>query len=104
MRRTPGATGSSRPYSKAISWRKGMSTAMVGSPQDECMPSMPFPAGLVEPTSDETMSAERSRRMKIKFDIDCTPEELRSFFGLPEIRPMQEALLKAVEERMRAGL
>jgi len=46
---------------------------------------MPFPAGLVEPTSDETMSAEGSRSMKIKFDIDCTPEELRSFFGLPEI-------------------
>ena len=42
--------------------------------------------------------------MKIKLDIDCTPEELRSFFGLPEIRPMQEALLKDVEERMRAGL
>ena len=68
------------------------------------MPSMPFPAGLVEPTSDEAMSAEGSRSMKIKFDIDCTPEELRSFFGLPEIRPMQEALLKEVEERMRAGL
>jgi len=65
---------------------------------------MPFPAGLVEPTSDETMSAEGSRNMKIKFDIDCTPEELRSFFGLPEIRPMQEALLKDVEERMRASL
>ena len=42
--------------------------------------------------------------MKIKFDIDCTPEELRSFFGLPEIRPMQEELLKEVEERMRANV
>ena len=42
--------------------------------------------------------------MKIKFDIDCTPEELRSFFGLPDVRPMQEELLKEVEERMRASL
>jgi len=42
--------------------------------------------------------------MKISFDIDCTPEELRSFFGLPEIKPLQEHLLKEVEERMRAGL
>jgi len=42
--------------------------------------------------------------MKIKFDIDCTPEELRSFFGLPDVRPMQEHLLEEVEERMRAGL
>lgn len=42
--------------------------------------------------------------MKISFDIDCTPEELRGLFGLPEIKPMQEQLLKEVEERMRANL
>jgi len=42
--------------------------------------------------------------MKISFDIDCTPEELREFFGLPEVKPMQEALLKEVEERLRANL
>ena len=42
--------------------------------------------------------------MKIKFDIDCTPEELRSFFGLPDVRPMQDELLKDVEERLRANL
>jgi len=42
--------------------------------------------------------------MKIKFDIDCTPEELRSFFGLPDVRPMQDELLKQVEERLRANL
>ena len=42
--------------------------------------------------------------MKIKLDIDCTPEELRGFFGLPDVRPMQEQLLKEIEERMRAGV
>ena len=42
--------------------------------------------------------------MKISFDIDCTPDELRGFFGLPEVKPMQDQLLKEVEERMRAGL
>jgi len=42
--------------------------------------------------------------MKISLDIDCTPEELRGFFGLPEIKPMQEQLLKEVEERLRANL
>jgi hypothetical protein len=42
--------------------------------------------------------------MKISFDIDCTPEELRGFFGLPEVKPMQDQLLKEVEERMRASL
>jgi len=42
--------------------------------------------------------------MKIKFDIDCTPDELRGFFGLPDVRPMQEELLKEVEERLRANV
>lgn len=42
--------------------------------------------------------------MKIKFDIDCTPEELRGFFGLPDVRPMQEELLKEVQEKLRANL
>jgi len=42
--------------------------------------------------------------MKIRFDIDCTPDELRQFFGLPDIKPMQEQLLKEIEERMRANL
>lgn len=42
--------------------------------------------------------------MKISLDIDCTPDELRGFFGMPEIKPMQEQLLKKVEARMRANL
>jgi hypothetical protein len=42
--------------------------------------------------------------MKISLDIDCTPDELRGFFGMPEIKPMQQQLLKEVEERMRANL
>ena len=31
--------------------------------------------------------------MKIKIDIDCTPQEARAFFGLPHVEPMQEAVL-----------
>ena len=42
--------------------------------------------------------------MKISLDVDCTPEELRGFFGLPDVRPMQERLLKEVEEQLRANL
>ena len=42
--------------------------------------------------------------MKISLDIDCTPEELRQFFGLPDVKPMQDRLLKEIEERMRANL
>ncbi len=42
--------------------------------------------------------------MKITFDIDCTPAEARSFFGLPDVKPMQDALLQKVEDRLGSYL
>ena len=42
--------------------------------------------------------------MKIKVDIDCTPQEARTFFGLPDVEPMQEALLGKVQERLTEHL
>jgi len=42
--------------------------------------------------------------MKIKLDIDCTPDEIREFFGLPEVKPLQEELLKELQERLRANI
>jgi hypothetical protein len=42
--------------------------------------------------------------MKINLEIDCTPEEMRKFFGLPEVQPLQEGLLKEVQERMTANI
>lgn len=42
--------------------------------------------------------------MKITFDIDCTPEEARAFFGLPDVQPMQKAMMQEVEDRMKSSL
>jgi hypothetical protein len=42
--------------------------------------------------------------MKINVDIECTPEEARTFLGLPDVKPMQEFLLHKVQERMVATL
>jgi Family of unknown function (DUF6489) len=42
--------------------------------------------------------------MKIKLDIDCTAEEARRFLGLPDVQPMQESLLKEVQERISANI
>ena len=42
--------------------------------------------------------------MKITFDIDCTPEEARAFFGLPDVRPLQEAVMKQVQEKIMANI
>ncbi len=38
--------------------------------------------------------------MKISIDIDCTPDEARRFFGLPDIAPLQEAFVAAMRARM----
>ena len=42
--------------------------------------------------------------MKIKIDIDCTPQEARAFFGLPDLEPMQDALLGKIQERLSEHL
>ena len=42
--------------------------------------------------------------MKITIDVDCTPEEARVFLGLPDVAPMQDAVLADVQERLLEGL
>ena len=42
--------------------------------------------------------------MKVNVEVTCTPEEARAFFGLPDLKPMQERVLAQVEERLRSGL
>ena len=42
--------------------------------------------------------------MKITIDVDCTPEEARAFLGLPDVAPMQAAVMEGLGKRMNAGL
>ncbi|MFQ5773824.1 MAG: DUF6489 family protein [Kiloniellaceae bacterium] len=42
--------------------------------------------------------------MKIRIDVDCTPEEARRFFGLPDVAPMQDALMKEIHKRVMGNL
>lgn len=42
--------------------------------------------------------------MKITVDVDCTPEEARTFLGLPDVKPMQDALLRQAQERLSASM
>ncbi len=42
--------------------------------------------------------------MKITIDVDCTPEEARAFLGLPDVAPMQAAVMEELGQRLRAGL
>ncbi len=42
--------------------------------------------------------------MKIRIDIDCTPEEARAFLGLPEVAPMQAAVMEKIQEQLMGNL
>lgn len=42
--------------------------------------------------------------MKVTVDVECTPEEARAFLGLPDVKPMQEQLMREVQERMVANI
>jgi Family of unknown function (DUF6489) len=42
--------------------------------------------------------------MKFTVDFDCTPEEARAFLGLPDVRPMQEQLMRELQEYMAANI
>lgn len=41
--------------------------------------------------------------MKISIDVDVTPQELRTFLGLPDVQPLQEEMMENIREKMRAG-
>ena len=38
--------------------------------------------------------------MKINIEVDCTPDEARTFFGLPNVKPMQEAVMARMQRQM----
>lgn len=42
--------------------------------------------------------------MKVNINIDCTPEEARQFMGLPDVQPLQQAMMKQMEARMTAEI
>ena len=38
--------------------------------------------------------------MRATFNIECTPAEARAFFGLPDVQPIQAAVMDRLQERM----
>lgn len=38
--------------------------------------------------------------MKMTIEIDCTPAEARALLGLPDIEPLQAAVMSLVEKRL----
>ena len=42
--------------------------------------------------------------MKVNVEIDCTPLEARQFFGLPDVQPMQTAVMEKLQHQMMANI
>ncbi|HVJ35519.1 MAG TPA: DUF6489 family protein [Terriglobia bacterium] len=42
--------------------------------------------------------------MKVKIDLECTPEEARTFFGLPDVQPMQKVMMQEMQDRMMSAM
>lgn len=42
--------------------------------------------------------------MKVTVEVDCTPLEAREFFGLPNVQPMQDAIMDQMQAKMLANM
>ena len=42
--------------------------------------------------------------MKINIYVDMTPDEARTLLGLPDVKPMQSAMMEEIEARMKKTL
>ncbi len=42
--------------------------------------------------------------MKIHIEVDCTPEEARRFFGLPDVAPMQDVIMRDLQKRLAEAI
>ena len=42
--------------------------------------------------------------MKVNIEIDCTPLEARQFFGLPDLAPMQTAVMDKLQQQMMSNI
>ena len=42
--------------------------------------------------------------MKIKIEVDCTPQEARHFLGLPDVEPLQRAMMDHMQDQMTGAM
>ena len=41
--------------------------------------------------------------MKVTVNVDCTPEEARTFLGLPDVSKLQDAFVKEMRKNMESA-
>jgi hypothetical protein len=42
--------------------------------------------------------------MKVNIEIDCTPVEARQFMGLPDVQPVQTAMMDKLQQKMAENI
>ncbi|WP_312596344.1 DUF6489 family protein [Brevundimonas sp.] len=42
--------------------------------------------------------------MKINVEVDCTPAEARAFLGLPDVTPLNDAMVAEMQKRMQENV
>ncbi len=42
--------------------------------------------------------------MKMTINVECTPEEARTFLGLPDLAPINETLVSSVKQRIEQNI
>lgn len=42
--------------------------------------------------------------MKVNVEVDCTPEEARQFLGLPDVQPMQNAVMEKLQQQLTSNI
>jgi hypothetical protein len=50
------------------------------------------------------VKSDQERSMKINVEVDCTPLEARQFFGLPDVQPMQTAVMDKLQQQMLSNI
>ncbi len=41
--------------------------------------------------------------MKVNITFECTPEEMRSACGLPDVQPLQDAVMAELQNKVKSG-
>lgn len=42
--------------------------------------------------------------MKVNVEVECTPAEARAFIGLPDVTPLNDAMVAEMQKRMEANV
>lgn len=42
--------------------------------------------------------------MKVKLEVDCTPQEARQFLGLPDVSALNEHIMQEMKGRLEANM